>query len=72
LRLTTASGTTIATNDDWQSAPNAAQISQQGFAPSNALESAILVTLAPGAYTAILEGVNGGTGVAVVGVYKAQ
>ena len=67
-----ASGTSIATNDDWGQASNAQQIQQLGFAPSNSLESAILVTLAPGAYTAIVEGLNGGTGVGVVGVYRVQ
>jgi hypothetical protein len=62
----------IATNDDWQSAANAAQLQAAGFAPSHPLESAILTTLPPGAYTAIVEGVGGGTGVAVVGVYKVN
>jgi hypothetical protein len=59
----------VATNDDWQSAPNAAQIMASGFAPGNALEPAILTTLDPGAYTAIVQGAGGGTGVAVVGVF---
>jgi hypothetical protein len=62
----------MATNDDWQSAANAAQIQASGFAPSNALESAVMVTLAPGAYTAVVSGANGGTGVAVVAVYSLQ
>ncbi len=61
---------TIATNDDWGSASNAAQISSSGFAPSNALESAILITLQPGAYTAVVSGVGGGIGVGLVEVYK--
>jgi hypothetical protein len=60
----------LATNDDWQSAANASEIQADGFAPPNALESAIKVTLAPGAYTVIVSGVNGGTGVSVVGVYR--
>jgi hypothetical protein len=60
---------TIATNDNWQAASNAAALTASGFAPSDALESAILVTLNPGAYTAILSGVGGGTGVGVIGVY---
>ena len=59
---------TIAANDNWSSAANAAQISTSGFAPSNALESAILVTLNPGAYTAIVTG-SGGTGVGIVEVF---
>ena len=62
----------LATNDDWQSASNAADIQASGFAPSNPLESAILTTLPPGAYTAIVQGVSGGTGVGVVGVYRVQ
>src|SRR5258706_287699 len=53
--------TVIATNDNWGSAANAAQLQAAGFAPSNALESAILITLQPGAYTAIVSGVGGGT-----------
>src|SRR5204862_73499 len=60
--------TVIATNDDWQTGANAAQLQAAGFAPSNALESALYVTLAPGAYTAILSGAGGGTGVGIVGV----
>ena len=61
--------TVVATNDDWQSASNASQLQAAGFAPSNALESAILITLQPGAYTAIVSGAGGGTGVSVVAVY---
>ncbi len=63
---------TIATNDNWGSASNAAQIQASGFAPSNSLESAILMTLAPGAYTAIVTGVGGGTGVGLIEVYEVD
>jgi uncharacterized repeat protein (TIGR01451 family) len=59
----------IDTNDDWQAHANASQLSAAGFAPSDALEAGLYVTLPPGAYTAIVEGVGGTTGVAVVGVY---
>jgi alpha-tubulin suppressor-like RCC1 family protein len=62
----------IASNDDWQSAANHADLAGVGFAPSNALEAAILIDLAPGAYTAIVEGVGGGTGVSVIGVYEVD
>ncbi len=62
--------TVLATNDDWQTAANAAQLQAAGFAPSNTLESAILITLPPGAYTAIVSGVGGTTGVGVIGVYQ--
>jgi len=62
----------IATNDDWQTASNQADLSAAGFAPTNALEAAILASLPPGAYTAIVQGTNNGTGVAVVGVYEVD
>jgi hypothetical protein len=59
----------VATNDNWQTDANAAQLQAAGFAPTNPLESGIYITLQPGAYTAILSGVGGGTGVGVIGVY---
>jgi hypothetical protein len=61
--------TVIGSNDNWGNAPNAATIQSSGFAPSHPLESAILMTLNPGAYTAIVTGVNNGTGVGLVEVY---
>ena len=62
--------TPIASIDDWGSASNAAEIQASGFAPVNGKESAILSTLNPGAYTAIVSGVGGGTGVGIVEVYE--
>jgi len=64
--------TVVASNDDWGSASNASTLQASGFAPSNALESAIYVTLTPGAYTAIVSGVGGGTGVGLVEVYEVD
>ncbi len=61
--------TVIASNDNWPEAANAAQIQTAIGAPSNTLESAILVTLQPGAYTAIVSGAGGGTGLAIVEVF---
>jgi hypothetical protein len=60
----------IATNDDWQKDPNAAQLQASGFAPGNPLEAGLAVSLPPGAYTAIVQGANGATGVGVVAVYE--
>jgi hypothetical protein len=59
----------IGTNDDWETESNASQLQAAGFAPPNASEAAILTTLPPGAYTAIVSGVGGTTGISVVGVY---
>jgi uncharacterized repeat protein (TIGR01451 family) len=60
----------IAVNDNWVNAANAFAIQASGFAPADALESAILVTLDPGAYTAIVTGVGATTGVAIVEVFR--
>jgi len=62
-------GNVVATNDDWKTSTNAAEIQNSGLAPSNDLESAILVNLAPGQYTAQLTGNSGGTGNGVIEVY---
>jgi hypothetical protein len=62
----------LATNDDWQSAANQADLTAAGFAPGNPLEAAVLADLAPGAYTAIVQGAGGVTGVSVIGVYEVD
>jgi hypothetical protein len=62
----------IATNNNWQEAPNAATIQAMGLNPANNLESAILVTLNPGAYTVIVSGVNNGTGIGIVSVVEVD
>ena len=66
LELHQASAT-IAFNDNWRA--NQVEVEATGIPPTNDLESAIVATLAPGAYTAILKGTNNGTGVGVVEVY---
>ncbi len=73
MQLVRASdNTVIATNDDWSSDANAAQVQASGFAPSDPHESAVIVTLQPGAYTAVVNGANGGTGVGMVEVYAVN
>ena len=62
----------IGINDNWQDAFNAAQIQSSGFAPPDVLESAILTVLNPGAYTAIVSGVAGTTGVGLVEVFEVD
>jgi len=58
---------TIATNDDWKE--HQAEVEATMIAPTNDLESAIVATLTPGPYTAVLSGKNNGSGVGVVEVY---
>ena len=69
LELHDANGTLIASNDNWNSPP-APDIEATGLAPTNDLESAILMALAPGGYTAVVSGVGDTTGVALVEVYR--
>lgn len=68
----------IATNDNWQTtqvggviaSDQAAAIQASGLAPTDPAESAIVTTLAPGNYTALVRGVNASTGVGLVEVYR--
>jgi hypothetical protein len=70
LKLYDGNGTLLMSNDNWKDdASQKAQIIATGLAPSNDLESAIVTTLPPGPYTAIVAGKNGGTGVALAEVF---
>ncbi len=68
LFLFDANGNMFASNDDWRSTQQD-EIIATGLQPSNDAESAIVITLTPGNYTAIVRGVNGTVGVALVEVY---
>ena len=68
LELRTATGQLVAKNDDWKES-QAGDIQDTTIPPANDFESAIVRTLAPGAYTAILSGKNAATGVALVEAY---
>ncbi|HEY2799603.1 MAG TPA: autotransporter-associated beta strand repeat-containing protein [Chthoniobacterales bacterium] len=59
---------TVLTNDNWKDRQEQA-IMDSGVAPTNDLESAIVATLAPGAYTAIVRGKDNGTGIGLVEVF---
>jgi matrixin len=69
LQLRDANGNLVEANNDWQQSPDAAIISADGLAPSSAKESAMAPTLNPGNYTALVTGVGGTTGTALVEVY---
>jgi hypothetical protein len=71
LELRDGNGALLVSNNDWQDDPvQAVKITAAGLAPSNNKESAIAATLPPGSYTAVLAGLNCGTGVALVEVYN--
>jgi hypothetical protein len=69
LELRDVNGNLLEANNDWQESPEAATISAEGMAPPNAKESAMAPTLSPGNYTALVSGVGGTTGTALVEVY---
>jgi len=63
----------IAINDDWGSDPaSAAELEAAGLEPTRGPESAQVVTLPPGTYTAVVAGKNGSTGTALVEVYDGD
>jgi len=70
LDLVDKNGTTIS-NDDWRSTQEQ-QIRDTGAPPPDRRESAIVATLPPDGYTAIVRGKDGTTGVALVEVYNLQ
>lgn len=70
LELHGSDGSFLSTSDNWKENPAmAAQVQGSGFAPPNDLESALVATLAPGAYTAAVHGKNGTTGNGLVELY---
>jgi hypothetical protein len=77
LELHDSTGALIASNDDWPitiiggiiTENQVREILASGLAPTDRFESAIIATLPPGNYTAIVRGVNDTTGVALVEVY---
>ena len=71
VTLVDQNGVVVKSNDNWKNTQQAA-IQATGLAPPNDLESAMVVTVAVGRYTAILAGNGGGTGIGLVEVYKLR
>jgi hypothetical protein len=73
LELRGPNGSLILLNDNWRDDPNQALLIQaSGLPPQNDLESAIVATLPPAGYTAIVSGKSGGTGLGLVEVYDLE
>jgi hypothetical protein len=68
LELHGPAGFTTVINDNWRDTQEA-EIEDTGIPPTNDFESAIVATLAPGAYTAVVKGKNNTSGVALIEVY---
>jgi uncharacterized repeat protein (TIGR01451 family) len=72
LELHDGNGTVLDSNDNWQDSANRQAIINTTIPPTDDRESAILESLPPGAYTAIVRGSGNSTGVAVVEAYQLQ
>jgi hypothetical protein len=73
LELHNSNGTTLVANNDWQDDPvSAAMLTASGLALTNPNESGIFISLAPGQFTAILGGKNGGSGIGIVEIYNLK
>ena len=74
LELHDGNGATLRSNDNWKLRPDGtsqqAEIEATTIPPTDDRESAIVQTLAPGNYTAIVRGKSNTTGIAVVEVYN--
>ena len=69
LELHDENGAIIKSNDNWMDSPDQQAIIDHGLAPTEEKESALLAMLSSGAYTAIVRGVGGTTGVSLVEAY---
>lgn len=77
VELHDATGAKIASNDNWKTTQQGPlvtgdqvpAIQASGLAPTNDLEAALIVTINPGAYTVVVQGVNNATGVGLMEIY---
>jgi hypothetical protein len=69
LELHDGSGNLLVANDNWTTSPQKSEIIASTLAPTNSQESAVIATLEPGAYTAIVKGAAGGSGIGLVEVF---
>src|SRR6476469_3827741 len=72
LKIVDGQGQVLASNDNWQDGPQAAEISSLGFAPKDPRESVVIIALQAAGYTAVVDGAGGAKGVAVVEVYDLE
>src|SRR5213595_1227343 len=68
LELHDGTGATIASNDNWRSSQET-EIIAVGLAPASDLESALIATINPGAYTVVVKGAGSATGVGLMEIY---
>ena len=69
LTIQDSSGTVIASNDNWLDDVNWIDVRKNALSPISTSESALVLHLPAGAYTAVVSGANGGTGIGLAEVY---
>jgi PKD repeat protein len=69
LELRDGNGALVTSNDNWKDSPQRNAIETSGLAPQDDKESAIMRTLDPGLYTAIVQGKDRTTGIALIEAY---
>jgi hypothetical protein len=69
LELHAANGSLITSNDNWQTDSGAAELTANNLAPANSKEAALVRTLAPGSYTAVVGGNDNLAGIGLVEMY---
>jgi glucose/arabinose dehydrogenase len=72
LSLRDENGVQLDANDDWMTGARTQELMNFGLAPTDPRESALVATLLPGAYTAIMQGVNATTGIGLVELFDAD
>ena len=69
VELHDSDGQLIASNDNWNSGDQMSDIIATGIPPSDSREAALIATVAPGDYTAVVKGTNGSQGIGLVEIY---
>jgi hypothetical protein len=70
LTIFDSTGTAIASNDNWRDNVNAIDVQRNSLSPPNERESALVLHLPAGEYTAVVSGANAGTGIGLAEVYS--
>jgi hypothetical protein len=65
-------GLVVAANDNWRAGAQQTELYMNGVSPYDDREAAAIAVFAPGAYTAVVRGVNDTTGVAIVELYRLE
>jgi hypothetical protein len=70
LTIFDSTGTAIASNDNWRDNVNAIDVQRNSLSPPNERESALVLQLPAGEYTAVVSGADGSTGIGLAEVYS--